>query len=464
MLHHTLPEVPVGRDVNRHLGRTDAPVRNKKQLPDVREAEGVPLPDVREDGQDAPGQGARGFPVRILRGRPFNPGDKKPIEAEERMEDVKFNVFKFTDREKPSDKKQVIIVTNFSEFGCESIALMYCIPRVLKMYPGSYIIAAGWYGREYLYRHLVDEFWEIKEEHQWLREYSRAFSHESKNLDRIEKGLANFGQVLSGSYFGHICLGNTCRACKTFWGDEKYVACCVKCGSIDVERSVFGDIPFYKPQAVHIPRPTGVAVERAKKLLEGSRCTTQSGAKTVGIFARGRTCYGRNLPPEFYGKLIDQLDGYGYKVVWLGEKQSTIPVPKDHAHHVLDFSRMPESRDLELTLAIISQCAFTVQFWTASTRFAAMMGVPWILFESPDQIVGQGQEGMRIALTTENDKKKLILSHYLNVLGDHAGALSLVERAVREMFADDWRDIVGMVEDRALVEAMLVKKQQWGSN
>jgi hypothetical protein len=36
---------------------------------------------------------------------------------------------------------------------------------------------------------------------------------------------------------------------------------------------------------------------------------------------------------------------------------------------------------------------FTIQFWTASTRLASMMGVPWILFESPDQIAGNGQEG-----------------------------------------------------------------------
>lgn len=399
--------------------------------------------------------------MRIFKGRPFNPGDKKPVGVEERMEDVKFNVYKFNNRQKPEDKKQIILITNFSEFGCESIALMYCIPRILKMYPGAYFIAVGWYGREYLYRHLVDEFWEIKEEHQWLREYSRAFTHESKNLERIEKGLTNFGQVLSGAYFGHICLGNTCQKCKHFWGEQQYVVRCPECGSSEIERSLFGDIPNYRSQAVHVPKPSAAVIEEAKKYIARSKRRNGDDAPTVGIVARGRQCYGRNLPPEFYSKLIDKLDGWGYKVVWFGEKQSTIPVPEDHADHVLDFSRLPESRNLELTLGLISQLKFTIQFWTASTRLASMMDVPWILFESPDQIVGQGQEGMRIALTTPPDKKKLILSHYLNVLNDHDGALSLVDRAVKELNQNNWSDIVGMVENQKVVEEMLKKQKEW---
>ena len=56
---------------------------------------------------------------------------------------------------------------------------------------------------------------------------------------------------------------------------------------------------------------------------------------------------------------------------------------------------MPNARDLEQTLAIVCGCEFPVQFWTASTRLAGVMGVPYLLFESPDQIWGQGQEGYR---------------------------------------------------------------------
>lgn len=392
--------------------------------------------------------------TRILQGRPFNPGDKTPRKVEEQLEDVKFNVFKFNDRPKPADKKRIILITNFSEFGCESIALMYCMPKVMKMYPGAYFIAVGWYGREYLYRHLVDEFWEIKEEHQWLREYSRAFLTESKNLAKIEKALWKFGQVLSGAYFGHICLGNTCLSCKHFWGNFGRVEECEKCGSKEIERSLFGDIPNRRNESVPIPKPKNAVYEQIKQ-------THPDLAKPnmVGIFARGRKCYGRNLPPEFYTKLIKYLRSMDFNPIWLGEKQSVQECPDPT---VPDWSRMPESRDLEKTLAIVSRCEFTVQFWTASTRLASMVGTPWILFESPDQIVGRGQEGMRIALTTEENKKKLVISHYLNVLNDHDGAIGLVDRAVKEIGKNNWKDIVGMVEDREVVETMLAKRQQWG--
>lgn len=393
--------------------------------------------------------------TRILKGRSFTAGDKKPVASEEIMTDLKFNVFKFNNRNKPEDKRQIVIVTNFSEFGCESIALMYCIPRVLQMYPGAYIIAVGWHGREYLYRHLVDEFWEIKEEYQWLREYSRAFISESKNIARLEKSLGEHGQVLSGAYFGHICLGNSCRSCKHFWGDGKWVDSCEKCGSEDIERSLFGDVIGHRQNAVPIPKPKNSVIEELQtkhpELLK---------EKMVGVFARGRACYGRNLPVEFYSKLIQRIRGLGYEPIWLGEKQSVQACPDPS---VVDWSRMPESRDLEKTLAIISRCEFTIQFWTASTRLASMVGTPWILFESPDQIVGRGQEGMRIALTTEENKKKLVIAHYLSVLADQDGAIKLVEQAVKEMGKNNWRDIIGMVEERELVEQMMVKRKQWGS-
>jgi hypothetical protein len=401
--------------------------------------------------------------LKIIKGRPFNPGDKKPLDAEERLEDIKFNIFKFNERPKPQDKRQILILTNFSEFGCESIALLYCIPKILKNYPGAYVIAVGWYGREYLYRHLVDEFWEIKEEHQWLREYSRAFGYESKNLERLEKNLSHFGRVYTGQAFGNVCLGNVCRTCKHFWGDSDYVQRCVKCQSPDVERSLFGDILHYRSTMVPIPKPKQPILEKAKEYLDRSWCKQTNVKGTVGVFARARTCYGRNLPPEFYQKLLHCLDELGYRVIWLGEKQSTLPVPVG-CENVFDFTRDPNSRDLELLLGIVSQLQFTVQFWTASTRFASMMGVPWILFESPDQIVGVGQEGMRIALTTDDNKKKLVLSHYLNVLNNQDDAIDLVKQAIDEISSDNWNDIVGLVEEKELVQMMLEKRQQWVGN
>lgn len=387
--------------------------------------------------------------MKLFKGRPFNPGDKKPLEAEEKIVDIGFNIFKFNNRPKPIDKKRVIIITNFSEFGCESIGLMYCIPRMLERYSGCYFICVGWYGREYLYRHLVDEFWEVKEEYQWLREYSRAFAHESKNLALVEKNLQEYGQVLSGAYFGGICLGNTCRSCKEFWSNIEYVKECPKCKSTDLERSLFGDIPFYKKSAIHVPKPKGKILEKAKSYVK---------KRTVGIFARSRTCYGRNLTPDFYKKLINNLEKLNYNIIWLGEKQSVYPCPVDN---ILDFSRLPESRDLELTLAIISNLEFTIQFWTASTRLASIVDTPWILFESPDQIVGMGQEGRRIALTTDENRKKLVLSHYLNTLNNPDKAIKIVEQAIYEINNNNWNDMVDLVEDSALVRKMLEKRKNW---
>lgn len=387
--------------------------------------------------------------MKLIKSHRFNPGDGKPVEHEQRVGEVKFDIHKFNNRHRPKDKKRILLITCFSEFGCESVALMYCIPKIIQQNPGCYVICVGWYGREYLYRHLADEFWEIHEEYQWLREYSMAFKHTSKNLEKLEEALKEHGQVFRGAYMGHICLGNTCRQCKHFFGSDKHDAACERCGSQDIERGVLADIPHHRRFAVQIPRPSLKVQARAREYLKDN---------PVGIFARGRVCYGRNLRPEFYVKLISRLEDQGYNPIWLGEKQSTLPCP---VSHITDFSRLPESRNLELTLAIVSQLQFTIQFWTASTRFASMMGVPWILFESPDQIVGQGQEGRRIALTTDFNKKKLVLAQYLTVMEKEEAALDLVDQAIREMRQDNWQDIVGLVDHPDLIRDMLSLQTIW---
>ena len=144
------------------------------------------------------------------------------------------------------------------------------------------------------------------------------------------------------------------------------------------------------------------------------------------------------------------MESRGYSVVWLGEKQSTLPCPVDH---VVDFSRMPESRDLEKTLAIVCNLEFTIQFWTASTRLAGIMGVPFLLFESPEQIcvsysgIMGAQEGKRLELTSFGDKK-VVLAHYMSVLANQDKALGLVDRAIDEMNEGNYEEILGMVEDQ----------------
>jgi len=387
--------------------------------------------------------------MKLVKAHCRNPGDGKPVAKEELIPEIKFHKHKFNNRPQPKDNRRILFITCFSEFGCESLGLMYCIPKIIQQNPGTYVICVGWFGREYLYRHLADEYWEMHEEFQWLREHTQAFQHTSKNLSKLEESLKDMGQVYKGASMGQICLGNTCLDCRHFWGDESESAKCKKCGSDNIDRALLANIPYYKKFAVHIPQPSSKIQVQARSYLKPN---------SVGVFARGRVCYGRNLRPEFYEQLIANLEEHGYNPIWLGEKQSVLPCP---VPHITDFSRLPESRNLELTLAIISQLKFTVQFWTASTRLSSMMNVPWILFESPDQIVGMGQEGKRIALSTNNDKKKLVLSQYHNVVEKEDEALALVNLAISEMNQNNWDDIIGLVDQPEIIKMMLLRQSMW---
>jgi predicted Zn-ribbon and HTH transcriptional regulator len=361
---------------------------------------------------------------------------------EEPICDVQFNIHKFTARPKPTDKEKIVIISCFSEFGCEIVGAMYCVPRIIKEHPDAYVIVMGWYGRPYLYKHLVDEFWELKEEFQFLRDKALAFHHSSKNLSRLEKSVEQFGKVVSSDKLGRLAVGNTCKRCGHLWGDTNEVQRCPQCESIDVVKALFADIRYWKPKMTPIPKPSTEKMEEAEKYLK-----IPEGTRPVGVVARNRITYGRNLQPEFYVKLIHKLESMSYTPIWLGEKQSTLACPLPH---VTDFSRMPESRDLELTLAIISKLEFTVQFWTASTRLAALVGTPFLIFESPDQLFGQGQEAFRLALTTTG-KKKLVLSHFLNVYNNNDAAIDLLGKSIKEIETGNWEDVIGMVDERDVV-------------
>lgn len=362
--------------------------------------------------------------------------------SEEPICDVQFNIHKFSDRPRPN-KKDIIIICCFSEFGCETVGAMYCVPRIIKDNPRYYIIVIGWYGRAYLYRHLADEFWELKENFQFLRDKAEAFHHKSKNLKKIEKEAEKFGWVVTSGQLGNMAVGNTCNICSHFWdGYDKKDPMCPNCSSKDMIKALFSDVKNWKKKVHPIPLPSPEKMVEAEKYISG---------RAVGVIARGRVTYGRNLQPEFYIKLIHKLESLGYTPIWLGEKQSTMASPLPH---ILDFSRMPESRDLELTLAIISKLEFTLQFWTASTRLSAIVNTPYMIFESPDQIVGRSQEGYRIGLTTTG-KKKLVFCHYLNVYNDNDSAIELVDRCIKEMQADNWNYVIGMVNEPECVNEQI---------
>jgi hypothetical protein len=389
-------------------------------------------------------------PFAIFRPKEDLAKDQKRInkKIEPNLKEIRFTVHKLNNRPKPTKRERIKIISCFSEFGCETIGCMYCIPRLLKRFPGQYVIAMGWYGREYLYRHLVDEYWEIDEEFMWLRDYTRAFNHVSYNLKRLEEAATQYGDVVPTIALGKYAISNMCRTCGKFWQEwKKQADMCPACKSTVLTRSIFTDIKNYKAQARKIPSPKKDLLKWASDLLK---------PYSVGIFARARKTYGRNLPASFYVKLISLLEGKGYNVVWLGEKQNTLECPVDH---ILDFTKMPESRDLEKTLSIISNLNFTIQFWTASTRLAGAMGCPFLLFESPEQIYASSsglmaaQEGKRLELSSFGPKK-VVVSHYHTVMEKQDEALDIVKSAIEEMEQDNWEDIIGLVENEEFSKKM----------
>lgn len=345
---------------------------------------------------------------------------------------LNFKKHKFTVRPLPENPKQILIMTCFFEFGCETIGVEHCIPEILKSYENYYVICVGWHGRMYLYKHLIDEYWELDEEHQWLRDYTCAFVHQSRNLKKLEIELNKFGKVYLGSWFGNICIAAKCNICKSTWKAERRISSCPKCQALDVKNSLFAQPEEAKKNALKVPLPSEEMIEKVKSLLPKN---------AVGIFARGRKKYGRNLTKQFYLDLINRLKQLGYNPVWLGEKESILPCPTDD---ILDVSLMQESNDLEFTLAVISQLQFTIQYWTASTRLASLVNTPWILFETKNQIYGVGHEGKRILLTTDYNKKKIVLFHFANALENLDKIIQLTEQAIIEIKNDNWHDIWGI--------------------
>jgi hypothetical protein len=264
----------------------------------------------------------------------INPGDRTVGEVEPAIDDLRFHVQQVTVRNRPEDPRRHLIIPCFSEFGSEIIASMYCIPRLAQIFPGHYKTIIGWHGRSHLYQHLADEFWELGEEFMWLREYSRAFHHESENLKKFEAQLRGKGVVVSAQTMGRNALATQCHNCWRFWPDTKRTTKCEFCKSKNIRVSLYSDTEAAKEHAILPPAPSESKMQRARELL---------GPRPVGVFARARKCYGRNLPEDFYKGLVNRLESMGYTPIWLGEKTTTLPCPVDH---IIDFSQTEESRDL----------------------------------------------------------------------------------------------------------------------
>ena len=82
-----------------------------------------------------------------------------------------------------------------------------------------------------------------------------------------------------------------------------------------------------------------------------------------------------------------------------------------------------------------------------------MMGVPYLLVESPEQIWGEGEEGIRRNLC-DFGPRTLSVTHYFIVYRDNEGGLRTVKNCLDEMLAGNYDDHIGMVEDRDVVLRM----------
>lgn len=349
--------------------------------------------------------------MKLFEGHVYNPGSRVEINKEFLLSEVKFKVHKFNNRPKPTSINKTAIFSCFSEFGSEIVGCLYCLPKLLQnRYLGYYSIAMGWGGRAFLYQHIVDEFWEIDESIQWLRDYCRAFHHESRNLRTIEKCAKRYGLVVHANELSFVAI-----------------------------KDIFPNVNDVINYAVF------PSIRNNNKMMELSSFLTMP--NLVGITARNRRCYGRNLDINFYKELIYQLKGMGYTPIWMGEKSTTHECPFSD---ILNFRDSEHAKDLEKTLLLVSKLNFTIQCYTASSRLSGLVGTPYIIMESPDQLgglrdgmVGQGQEGLRLRLCTNGNKMKIIQTHYKDVNLNHDYGLALIKQAILELRENNYNDIVG---------------------
>ena len=380
----------------------------------------------------------------LLKVPTYNPGDKSEIAKEVALQGLKFNIYKCNNRPKPNHNN-IIIFTCFGELGCTSLLPLYCIPRLLQgKYRGKYSIITCWSKQKFLFQHLVDEVWELDAEFNILKETARAFHDDSKNLKKLREKLKEVGHVVPDSELSNICcfpILNECPKsdCKGKITRAESGQQCQKCGITYDPAGLFFDCEAAKNTAIRLPDPH-------------PRHPVDIPPNSVGLVARGRKCYGRNLKPEFYERLGWLLEDFGYNVVWLEEKGSSQSCPCER------FIQ-PNPSDLEETFAVVKKLKFTIQFWTASSRLAGMMSVPFIIVESPDQIWSSGHEGYRLHLTSFAPKK-LILAHFRNVLENNTKALRVMETAIREIQSGDYSTMISpVVEDEIAVRELRRKNK-----
>jgi len=369
-------------------------------------------------------------------------------EEEKILNQVKFNKIVFS----PACDKPVVFLSCLVEFGCESLLPHFFMPSFFSGYQNHRRIAIGWPGRSLFYRSFFDEYWEIDPKCTNLRAYTKAFNGMSKNIKNIENALKNYGNVFGSAHLNNFFCEGACVDCKKRFLSMLKVPKCPKCQSEKIINSVIADTNLHKHRYVPIP----FNFEHMQDWL-GNVVKTD---RAVGIFARNRKTYGRNLPKEFYKAFCKKLEKHNYEILWLGEKASTL---KCISGKYFDFTKSEYADDIERCFALVSRCKATFQAWTASTRFSQALNVPYCLVESFDQLFGNGQEGKRInLLTRELSNKKIILSNYSNVIRDHRYFADFcVEHFLNFLENNNSDDVVGMVERPESLDKIIKASDLW---
>ncbi len=387
--------------------------------------------------------------TRFIKPNLLNLFDGAGFIGEESLEKIEFSIHTFRD----SDKSKTVFIFALVEFGCELFIPHYFIEDLKTKYADCKIVVIGWFGRAFLYENLADEFWEVKESYMWLRDYTKAFQHSSKNIKRLEDCLKVKGHVLPSSKLGNYVLENVCLDCNGKFGSDKSTAC-PTCYSMNIKKSMFANL--------HDAKKRYKALSFYDAKIE-AWVNENMPNNMFGIFARSRKAYGRNLDAGFYQSLINHIKSLGYAPVWMGEKQSVLPCPDPS---VVDFSSMPEASNLRYTLQVIAKCVCTFQCWTASTRLAQITNTPFVLVESVDQIYGKGQEGKRLFLFTQDfSKQKIILCNYHNVCENMSTFELICKKCIHDFLVGHDSDVVvGLVDYPEYVEAIQEKAELWKTN
>ena len=350
-----------------------------------------------------------------------------------------------------TEQKEVIFLSTLVEFGCESLLPHYYLPYFANKNKDYHTIAVGWPGRSILYEHQVNEFWSLDPKYGHLRAYTKAFTGMSKNIAAIETALSKFGHVVKSKNLNKFFCEGVCKACRASFINVKKIQNCEKCGSADIINSILADTDYHKLRYKHLYFDFGRYIPLLKQATK---------EKNIAIFARNRATYGRNLPIEFYKRFCKKLSKKGYHILWLGEKVSTLPC---FDKSFFDFQKSEYADDVHACFALVSQCKATFQAWTASTRFAQALNIPYCLVESFDQIFGNGQEGKRINLLTRDmTRKKIIISNFNTAIKDIKYFADLCYDNFIEFIEEkNYTDIVGAVESKEYFGNLFKEYDLW---